>query len=255
MSRPLFFTTLVLATASPSWVSHSAEPPVAPGATPGRGFVGTPPFFRRLDRDGDGKLSRSEARGSPLFQAMDADKDGYVTATEAFAYTTNRDAPNAPRDATADATGDTLSPGGLFVRRAEFPSGLAPSEGPGSSWPGFLGPARDGIAHESPPLARAWSETGPRIVWRVKVSGGFGGAAVDQGRVFILDQPATNEETIRCFDLRDGAELWTYRYPTRNVRLPYAGSRSVPSVAGDLVWTLGAVGGLRCLDWKKGQLL
>jgi hypothetical protein len=46
------------------------------------------PFIRRLDKDGDGKISREEAKQAPggqaerLFDLGDADKDGFLTAAE-----------------------------------------------------------------------------------------------------------------------------------------------------------------------------
>jgi acetyl esterase len=42
--------------------------------------------FRRLDRDGDGRLSREELRAPRLFDAMDANGDGFVTLDEERAF-------------------------------------------------------------------------------------------------------------------------------------------------------------------------
>jgi len=211
--------------------------------------LGLPRFLRQLDQNRDGVLSKAEFRRPEMFEAMDGNRDGKVSGTEAFTYWTNRQALNAPR--MVDDTEVTTEEDGRFEQFTEV------TENPVTAfpWPQFLGPNSNGLALEGPPLAKAWPEKGPSILWRTEVSGGFGGVAVDQGRVFLLDRPTTNEEALRCFDFATGTELWRYTYPTRNVRLPYSGSRTVPSVEGDLVWTLGVVGELRCLDWAKGELL
>jgi len=213
-----------------------------------REALGLPRFLRRFDSDRDGFLTKEELPRAQFFEAMDDNGDGRITGTEAFTWWTNRQAMNAPK--VAERTAEEKAADGTFVRLADGPA----SETTVSPWPRFLGPDRNGVAPDGPALAREWPDTGPPVAWRAEVSGGFGGIAVDQGRVFLLDRPATNEEALRCFDFASGTELWRYTYPTRNVRLPYSGSRTVPSVEGDLVWTLGVVGELRCLDWRKGEL-
>jgi len=52
---------------------------------PGRQGPGQdrPGFVSRLDRDGDGKVSRKEFDGPPnAFDQLDADKDGYLSDSE-----------------------------------------------------------------------------------------------------------------------------------------------------------------------------
>ncbi len=52
---------------------------------PGNPLGGNPPaFVKRLDRDGDGKVSRREFDGPPdAFDRLDADRDGYLSDAEA----------------------------------------------------------------------------------------------------------------------------------------------------------------------------
>jgi hypothetical protein len=55
----------------------------APGREPGAGRS-THPFIRREDRNGDGKVSRTEFRGPPdHFDRFDRNRDGYITEDEA----------------------------------------------------------------------------------------------------------------------------------------------------------------------------
>ena len=61
-----------------------------------------------------------------------------------------------------------------------------PSQLPGS-WPCFRGPNHDGVSSGSTRLARQWPESGPPELWRVTLGEGYAGAAVSDGRVFVLD--------------------------------------------------------------------
>lgn len=214
-----------------------------------------PRFLRQHDKNYDGQLTRDELHQSKsieVFDQMDQNRDGFVNGTEAFAYQTNRRAVNAPKVVEETAEGEGLDLAGEFIRLTKLAKEPLPTQAP---WRQFLGPNRDGIAIEGPTLSRDWLDIEPVVQWRTTMSGGFGGAAIDQGRVFILDRTATNEEVVRCFHFESGEELWHYRYPTRNVRLPFSGSRTVPTVEGNLLWTVGAVGDIRCLDWRAGKLL
>src|SRR5208283_2083462 len=47
-----------------------------------------------------------------------------------------------------------------------------------ADWPQFLGPQRDGVAHDARGLARAWPEGGPKVLWETPVGPGYGGAAI-----------------------------------------------------------------------------
>ena len=55
-----------------------------------------------------------------------------------------------------------------------------------ADWPGFLGPARNGISGETG-LIDTFPATGPARVWRVAGGVGMSGLAVADGRVNIRD--------------------------------------------------------------------
>ncbi|MFT4588799.1 MAG: outer membrane protein assembly factor BamB [Limisphaerales bacterium] len=116
-----------------------------------------------------------------------------------------------------------------------------------AEWPQFLGPDRTGVSAEKG-LARKWPDNGLKELWSVKLGQGFGGAAIKDNRVFLLDRAGTSEEVVRCLDFKNGRELWSYSYTTKEVQLPFPGSRSTPTVDGDLVYTLGRVGNLTCVS-------
>jgi len=127
------------------------------------------------------------------------------------------------------------------------------SDLPGS-WPGFRGARLDGIGHEAVRLARSWGPSGPPRLWSVEVGEGYAGAAVEEGRVFVLDYDReAQKDALRCLSLQDGREIWRYSYPVKTKR-NHGMSRTVPAVAGGFVVGLGPKCQVTCLDAESGQL-
>jgi outer membrane protein assembly factor BamB len=128
-------------------------------------------------------------------------------------------------------------------------------------WPCWRGPRQDGISRETG-LLKAWPRSGPKQLWKAKLSGGFSTVAVAGGRVFTQTKEK-NQEVVVCLNAATGEGVWRYRYhcdygahPTfTGGGRPQArtGPRSTPAVVGDRVYTLGATGILLCLDVKKGK--
>ena len=59
----------------------------------------------------------------------------------------------------------------------------------GEDWPQWLGPQRDGVWRESH-LVQQFPQDGPKVRWRVPVKGGYGGPAVADGKVIVMDWSA-----------------------------------------------------------------
>jgi outer membrane protein assembly factor BamB len=78
-------------------------------------------------------------------------------------------------------------------------------------WPQYLGP--DGNS-KSPQkgLLRSWPESGPEVLWTANVGAGYGGPAVRDGKVYLLDRDDEVGDIMRCFNLQSGEELWKYGY-------------------------------------------
>ncbi|MCA9187853.1 MAG: PQQ-binding-like beta-propeller repeat protein [Pirellulaceae bacterium] len=115
-----------------------------------------------------------------------------------------------------------------------------------ADWPQFLGPARNSTSPETG-LLRSWPDDGPAVLWTVKVGKGFGGPVVQDGKVYLLDRDDEVGDNLRCFDLADGKELWSYAYDAPG-SVMFPGSRGVPTVDGDRVYTCGHNGDLHCID-------
>lgn len=115
-----------------------------------------------------------------------------------------------------------------------------------ADWPHFMGPNRDGVSPETNLLDR-WPEAGPPERWRVDLGEGFGGAAIRDGRVYLLDREGDERDVLRVFDLESGEELDSYGYERRG-RLSVHGSRSTPTVDDELVFTVGGFGDVHAID-------
>jgi len=127
-------------------------------------------------------------------------------------------------------------------------------------WPQFLGPDRNATSKETG-LARSWPESGPPVLWTNKTGIGYGGAVVLGDEVFILDRDSDGgKDTLRCLSLATGEDKWSYSYSAPG-KFSHNGSRSVPAVDANNVYTVGALGDFYCVSrkthkpvWKK-QLL
>lgn len=140
-------------------------------------------------------------------------------------------------------------------------AGAAPLVGAAfaGDWPQFMGPTGDGVSPEKG-LLRTFPPEGPRVLWRVAMGPGYGGAAVFQGKVYAMDRVDQKRDVLRCFDLETGREGWSFGYDCPG-RISHDGSRSTPAVNEQFVFTLGPFGHLHCLDrhthqvrWQKNLL-
>jgi outer membrane protein assembly factor BamB len=117
-----------------------------------------------------------------------------------------------------------------------------------SDWPSIYGPQRNNTSDQKG-LLRTWPAEGPKVLWTTPVGAGFGGAAVKDGQVYILDRNEEVGDTLRVFDLSSGKEAWTFAYPAAG-KFMFAGSRTTPTLDGDFVYTNGPMGDLYAISTK-----
>jgi len=115
-----------------------------------------------------------------------------------------------------------------------------------ADWPQYLGPNRNSISDQKG-ILRSWPENGPEVLWTVSLGKGFGGPVVKDGKVYLLDRDDKVGDNLRCFDLSNGKELWNFAYDAPG-RVMFPGSRSVPIVEGNNVYSCGHNGDLYCID-------
>jgi outer membrane protein assembly factor BamB len=140
--------------------------------------------------------------------------------------------------------------------------------GTAEDWPGWLGPRRDSVWRETG-LLESFPPEGPPVRWRQPIQAGFAGPAVAAGRVVVSDfvtqelpPPGASRrdrvegvERVLCFSADDGVLRWKHE-EARSYYLSYpAGPRAAPAIDADRVYTLGAMGHLRCLRMTDGSLI
>ena len=126
-----------------------------------------------------------------------------------------------------------------------------------ADWPEWRGAGRQGIWSETG-IIQSIPAVGLRTKWRVPIRAGYSGPAIADGRVFLLDHVRTTgsgaSEQVVCLDERTGKVLWAREWNTDYRGLDYPnGPRATPTVDGDKVYVLGAMGDLRCLRTTDGS--
>lgn len=122
----------------------------------------------------------------------------------------------------------------------------------GEDWPQFLGPGRNG--GYSGPLAAAWPQSGPALLWKLDVGHGFSAPVVARGRV-ILFHRRENQAIVESLDALSGKRIWSSAYTT-DYRDDFGfdeGPRATPAVAGERIYTFGAEGVLQALEFSTGK--
>lgn len=127
-------------------------------------------------------------------------------------------------------------------------------------WPTFRGPDRTGKSPETN-LLDSWGADGPQLAWTAAGAGrGYASPAIQNGRVFTLgDGPSTagnEDEYLSCFSAADGKLMWqTSTGPAWNEgKTSWQGSRSTPTVDGELVYVITPYGKLVCARTSDGAI-
>lgn len=135
---------------------------------------------------------------------------------------------------------------------------LATTTASADDWPQWGGPQRDLVWREDGLVDRLPSGLLPRV-WSAPLAEGYSGPAVADGKVFITDrvhgQGRDGSERVFCLDAASGQELWKHEYPCQYTISYPAGPRATPTVDGERVYTIGAVGHLFCFNVRNGQVL
>jgi outer membrane protein assembly factor BamB len=128
-------------------------------------------------------------------------------------------------------------------------------------WPEWRGAGRQGVWNEDGVLEKFPPE-GLTYSWRTPLASGYAGPAVAGGRVFVTDfrraEGNRGTERVLCLSEQTGETLWTHEWPVSYAGIEptwATGPRATPTVDGERVYVLGAMGALLGLDAETGRLL
>ena len=114
---------------------------------------------------------------------------------------------------------------------------------------------RTGVSKETG-LLQDWPKEGPPLRWKATDLGtGYSSPAVAAGRVY-LQTTRSGEEFTLALDEKTGKQAWSVAIGKvgRNFGPQYPGTRSTPTVDGDLLYCLASDGELVCLDTAGGKV-
>lgn len=176
----------------------------------------------------------------------------YKPTVELYAYVPGLDGGPSPAEAQGAAISETIRIGEGFESYLVLTDELV--DGFSGSWPRFRGPASNNISTDGIPIPTPWGEGQPKALWSVDVGEGHAGPVIHKGRVYLLDyDDERRADTLRCFALLDGRELWRRWYRVR-VKRNHGRSRTVPAVTDRYVVTVGPRCQVMCVDARTGEL-
>lgn len=147
--------------------------------------------------------------------------------------------------AMASTSGSRTGPEGQLLLSDGVPADMK------GAWPCFRGEHLDNISPESyrpVPANAGFIES-----WGIDVGEGFAGAAIRDGRVYIMDYDREKKaDALRCLSLGDGKEIWRYTYPV-TIKRNHGMSRTVPFVTESVVISLGPKCHVTCLNSTSGE--
>ncbi len=137
--------------------------------------------------------------------------------------------------------------GEFFDRKANEKSELK------ETWPRFRGEHFDNISRSEIPLIDKFGPEGPNIKWSHHLGEGHAGAAIYEGKVYMLDyDEELRSDMLRCFALKSGEELWRRWYKVA-IKRNHGMSRTVPAVTEDYILTIGPRSHIMCVDREDGE--
>ncbi|NVO18935.1 MAG: PQQ-like beta-propeller repeat protein [Bacteroidetes bacterium] len=114
----------------------------------------------------------------------------------------------------------------------------------------FRGNDRNGKYKETN-LMTSWPATGPKLLWENDAVGNGYGSPVISNDIVYINGEVDSVGYLFAID-KTGKLLWKSAYGNEWVK-SYPGSRSAPTIIGDLIYVTSGLGRLNCLNLKDGS--
>lgn len=122
-----------------------------------------------------------------------------------------------------------------------------------AEWPGFRGADRAGHSRASK-INPDWTAHPPKLLWKKPVGAGWSSFAVAGSFVFTQEQ-RNAEETVVCYDVNTGNEIWTQHWDARfEESMGGPGPRATPTLADGSLFVFGGTGILARLKADSGEI-
>jgi outer membrane protein assembly factor BamB len=122
-------------------------------------------------------------------------------------------------------------------------------------WPQFRGPVRDGLSKETG-LLKQWPQGGPPLAWKgTGIGDGHSSVSVANGKIYTTGKEG---ESVYAFAVNeaDGKPVWKAKIgglANNSEGQGGKGSRSTPTVDGDMVYVEGPIGEVVALTAADGK--
>jgi outer membrane protein assembly factor BamB len=122
-----------------------------------------------------------------------------------------------------------------------------------ADWSQWRGPEGNGNFDHEKTWSHQWPESGPKVLWSVKVHTGYSGIAASEGLAYTLGN-FEGDDLIQCLDSTSGKLIWSEKYPQDLIpKYNPGGPNAPPVIEGKWLYTFSKQGLVSSRDKLTGQ--